>query len=187
MIHLKYAGLILLLIFATSSDEFGTEIGGKIDTFNGVHVYFNGKDIANVVGRNVTDDGYNLGLKYQCVEFVKRYYLQALGHKMPHAFGHAKDFFDKSLPDSAFNTKRGLMQYRNAREYQPQVNDLLVYDSDGSNRFGHVAIVSAVTDDDVELVQQNMGLKTRIRLPLVHFYHYWTVADYHILGWLRKE
>ena len=47
--------------------------GSKLDSLNGVYVYFNGS-MRNVSGRNTTPDGYNLGLKYQCVEFVKRYY-----------------------------------------------------------------------------------------------------------------
>jgi surface antigen len=162
-------------------------IGSKIDSFNGVAVYYNGTKFTNVVGRNITADGYNLGLKYQCVEFVKRYYYEFFNHKMPNASGHAKDFFDKSLPDKAFNIKRGLMQYRNVRQYKPQVHDILVYDGYSGNRFGHVAIVSAVSDSEIEIIQQNMGLQSRLKIPLVQFYQYWTVADYNILGWLRKE
>ncbi|MFZ1561011.1 MAG: CHAP domain-containing protein [Saprospiraceae bacterium] len=163
------------------------EVGTKIDTYNGVDVYFNGKDFTNVTGRNVTEDGYNLGLKFQCVEFVKRYYYKVFNHKMPNAFGHAKDFFDKELPDKSFNQKRGLMQYRNVREYKPQINDILVYDKYPGNSFGHVAIISHIDDNQIEIVQQNMGLNSRIKIPLVNFYQYWTIADYHILGWLRKE
>ncbi len=48
------------------------EIGQEIDQLNGVQVYYNG-GVDTVTGRNTTPDGYNLGLKYQCVEFVKRY------------------------------------------------------------------------------------------------------------------
>ncbi len=48
------------------------EVGQKIDSLNGVIVYYNG-GVDNVVQRN-TSDGYNLGLRYQCVEFVKRYF-----------------------------------------------------------------------------------------------------------------
>ncbi len=50
-------------------------VGQQIDSLNGVYVYYNGS-IDNVIGRNTTADGYNLGLKYQCVEFVKRYYYE---------------------------------------------------------------------------------------------------------------
>ena len=55
-------------------------IGQKIDSLNGVYVFYNG-NVSHVMGRNTTKDGYNLGLKYQCVEFVKRYYYEYFNHK----------------------------------------------------------------------------------------------------------
>lgn len=182
-----YFPLICLLIILCSFSNKKMEVGSKIDSFNNVAIYYNGENFTNVIGRSVAEDGYNLGLKFQCVEFVKRYYYKVHGHKMPNSFGHAKDFFDKSLGDRGFNKGRGLMQYRNVREYKPKVEDILVYDAYPGNRFGHVAIVSKVSDDEIELVQQNIGKRTRIKIPLVNFYQYWTVADYNILGWLRKE
>lgn len=163
------------------------KVGDVIDSFNGVHIYYNGKAFTKTYGRNLTVDGYNLGLKYQCVEFVKRYYYEIYNHKMTHAGGNAKEFFDKQLKDKAYNSKRGLMQYRNTREYPPKVGDLLIYDAYFGNAYGHVAIISKVEKDSVEIVQQNMGLKTREKLPLVEFMGYYTVADYYVLGWLRKE
>ena len=45
------------------------QIGDVIDSFNGVAVYYNGP-VNNVSGRNLSPDGYNLGQKQQCVEFV---------------------------------------------------------------------------------------------------------------------
>ena len=82
-------------------------VGQQIDSLNGVFVFYNG-GVDNVSGRNTTLDGYNLGLKYQCVEFVKRYYYEHLNHKMPDSYGHAKDFFDKTLTDGQKNRKRNL-------------------------------------------------------------------------------
>lgn len=159
--------------------------GEVIDSFNNVPVYYNGEDFTNVSGRNTTADGYNLGLKYQCVEFVKRYYHNHYGHKMPNTYGHAKEFFDPSLPDVAFNYDRGLMQYRNIRYEAPMVGDLLVYDGHGSNPFGHVGIISEVSDSYVEYISQNVGEKTRQRIKLVEFQGIYTIADYDVLGWLR--
>lgn len=181
--------LVLAMVFAVSNSFYtdNIEIGTKIDSFNDVDVYYNGHDFTHTRGRNVTADGYNLGLKFQCVEFVKRYYYEVFGHKMPNAFGNAKDFFDNSLADREFNKKRGLMQYRNVREYRPKVHDILVYNGYEGNRFGHVAIISKVSDEEIEIIQQNMGKKTRLQIPLVQFYQYYTIADYNILGWLRKE
>ncbi len=69
-------------------------IGKTLDSFNNVAVYYNGS-VENIVERNTTPDGYNLGLKYQCVEFVKRYYYEYYHHKMPDSYGNAIDFYDK--------------------------------------------------------------------------------------------
>lgn len=52
-------------------------IGQERDRLNGVVVYHNG-GVDHSSGRNLSPDGYNLGIKYQCVEFVKRYYYQHL-------------------------------------------------------------------------------------------------------------
>ena len=73
-------------------------VGEKIDSLNGVYVYYNG-GVGNVDGRELTQDGYNLGLKYQCVEFVKRYYYEELNHKMPDSYGNAKQKLRRTLQD----------------------------------------------------------------------------------------
>ena len=59
------------------STNFNSEhyVGEKIDSLNGVYVYYNG-GVSNVEERNLSEDGYNIGLKYQCVEFIKRYYFE---------------------------------------------------------------------------------------------------------------
>ena len=92
----KIIGLILGAISVFVTVKFSKkinlnpqlEVGQKMDSLNGVFVYFNG-GVSNVNGRNTSPDGYNIGLKWQCVEFVKRYYFEKLNHKMPDAFGNA--------------------------------------------------------------------------------------------------
>ena len=158
--------------------------GEVMDMHNGVPVFFNGK-INDTHGRHKTPDGYNLGLKWQCVEYVKRYYFQVYDHKMPDSYGHAKDLFDKNLDDVAFNKKRALLQFRNVRYEKPKAGDMLVYDGTSSNPYGHTGIISRVTDTEVELMQQNYGKKSRDTLTLSVYNGIYTIADYQILGWLR--
>jgi hypothetical protein len=183
---MKYKLALFCLVLLLASFETPRR-GDIIDSFNGVVVYYNGSNYKNVSGRNVTNDGYNLGLKYQCVEFVKRYYLEIYHHKMPNSYGNAREYFDKSIGDKAFNSARGLMQYRNVRTFKPEPGDLLIYDSYPGNPFGHLAIITEVGEDYVKIIQQNTGRKTREKLKLVKFMEYYTIADYDILGWLRKE
>ena len=93
-------------------------VGEAIDSQDGVAVYYNG-GVGHREGRNLAPDGYNLGVKYQCVEFVKRYYYQHFNHKMPDASGHAADFFDAKLADGELNKARGLLQFRNGGSSAP--------------------------------------------------------------------
>ena len=131
-------------------------IGDKVDSFNGVYVYYNG-NIGHVLERNIGKDGYNIGLKYQCVEFVKRYYYQFYKHKMPDSYGHAKDFFNKKLSDGALNQARNLRQFSNPSSSKPKVGDIVIFDGHLGNPYGHVAIVSDVSDESIEIIQQNPG------------------------------
>lgn len=172
----------------TLSGNFPMEVGQEIDNLNGVTVFYNG-GVGNVEGRNLTADGYNLGLKYQCVEFVKRYYFEHLDHRMPNTYGHAKDFFDHRLHHGQKNIDRNLIQYSNGSGSKPKVNDLLIFSETRFNPYGHVAIISAVTDDDIEIVQQNPGMlsDSRERFELENGNGKWKIKKESVLGWLRKE
>jgi hypothetical protein len=161
------------------------KVGDPVDSLNGVIVYYNG-NIANITERNVAADNYNLGLKYQCVEFVKRYYYQHLHHKMPNSYGHAKDFFDRGLADGKKNRKRNLVQYSNPSRTKPKADDLLVFDG---TVYGHVAIISKVGTKGIEIIQQNPGPagKSRRKLSLEKENGKWKIDSDRVLGWLRKE
>jgi surface antigen len=163
------------------------EVGDRIDTFNGVAIYFNG-GVNNVSGRNLSADGYNLGLRYQCVEFVKRYYFERFGHRMPDSYGHAKDFYDAALPDGTLNQRRMLLQFSNGGSSRPEAEDILVFSPSLLNPYGHVAIVSAVTDGSIEIAQQNPGPFSPSREILqVSLSETSRRVDHpRVLGWLRR-
>jgi hypothetical protein len=110
------------------------EEGKAIDSLNGIPVYYNGA-INHITERNLTANGYNLGLKWQCVEFVKRYYYYHLNHIMPDTKGNAKDFFNNSLPDASYNEQRALVQYSNGSLKKPAVDDIIVFDSKLGNKY----------------------------------------------------
>ncbi len=161
-------------------------IGQKVDSLNQVYVYYNGS-IGNVVKRN-TKDGYNLGLEFQCVEFVKRYYYEFYNHKMPDSYGHAVSFFDKKVKDGQVNKQRNLLQFTNPSKRKPQVGDLIVLKGTIFNRYGHVAIISNVLDNQIEIIQQNPGPSgaSRVQYELMQTeQQQWKINQSRILGWLR--
>lgn len=184
-IVITLAGTLFLSKF---NYNLAKRIGEPIDSFNGVSVYYNGS-FSNVSGRNITKSGYNLGLKYQCVEFVKRYYYEHLDHRMPNSYGHARDFFNRGLADGEKNTGRDLYQYSNPSASLPKVNDLVIFNATTLNKYGHVAIVSKVTDNEIEIIQQNAGsfYNSRETFNLGYKGGKWAIENKRIMGWLRKR
>ena len=98
--------LIIIIGIVFFKVKIDKEVGKELDSFNNVKVYFNGFPTKSF-GRNLSEDGYNIGMKYQCVEFIKRYYFEYYNHKMPDTYGNAKDFYNKELKDGEINIKRG--------------------------------------------------------------------------------
>lgn len=164
---------------------FLIEVGQKIDSLNGVDVYYNGS-FSNVSGRNLTSDGYNLGLKYQCVEYIKRFYFEYYNHQMPNSYGHAKDYFNHNLKDGEMNKERNLIQFSNPSSTKPQVNDILIFNKTRFNPFGHVGIVSNLDNNQIEIIQQNVA-SSRETFKLKVVDGKWKVMDSKVLGWLGKR
>ena len=164
----------------------GKRIGEAVDSLNGVYVYYNGMT-DNVTERHRTWDGYNLGLKFQCIEFVKRYYYERFDHEMPDAYGNAVTYYDRRVRDGRLNAQRGLWQFSNPSRWKPAANDIIVFDSTATNPYGHIAIISRVTKDEIEIVQQNAGptSPSRVRYHLSQTNNGWVVDNKLVLGRLR--
>ena len=164
------------------------EVGQALDSLNGVKVYYNG-GVSHTGKRNISEDGYNIGLTYQCVEFVKRYYYQYYHHKMPDSYGNAKDFYDNSVKDGSINIKRDLIQFTNPSKSKPDIGDLVIFDGTIGNPYGHVAIISAINEKYIEIIQQNPGpfASSRVILGLDSTSTGFKVQESKLLGWLRMK
>lgn len=194
MKRLLYFILFLLVFliggyFLTSKVDVNPshQIGDPVDSLNHVIVYYNGP-VSNVEERN-TVEGYNVGLKWQCVEFVKRYYLEHYQHKMPDSYGHAKDFFNNAIVDGELNPQRDLIQYTNPSKSIPTIGDLIIMDATLGNPYGHVAIIANVTENEVEIIQQNPGQfgSSRATFKLSIEDNQWKIEHKRVLGWLRMK
>jgi len=163
-------------------------VGQKLDSLNGVYVFYNGR-VGHTGKRNLSEDGYNIGLEYQCVEFVKRYYYQYYQHKMPDSYGNAKDFFNDTIADGQINLQRDLLQYTNPSNTKPMPGDLIIFDGHVSNKYGHVAIISNVDTNKIEIIQQNPGAfgRSRITISFKKINNKYQLENDRVLGWLRKQ
>ncbi|WP_025206102.1 CHAP domain-containing protein [Dehalobacter restrictus] len=156
--------------------------GMKIDEYKGVAVYSNGADYMSSHGLSYSKDGYYYGYKWQCVEFVKRFYYEIYHHEMPDGAGNAKYFFNPMLAQGKLNEQRGLVQYVNGGNEKPREGDLLVF-NEGS--YGHVAIICGVADEWIEVIQQNSEVP-REKYSLVYKDGTYTISgDREPAGWLR--
>ncbi|NLI92469.1 MAG: CHAP domain-containing protein [Peptococcaceae bacterium] len=165
---------------AVRQSEFAP--GTKIDEYKGVAVYSNGSNYMSSHGLSYSIDGYYYGYKWQCVEFVKRFYFERFGHRMPDGAGNAKYFFNPMLGQGERNEQRGLVQYLNGGDMKPKEDDLIVF-SDGA--YGHVALICEVGKDWVEIIQQNSEV-TREKYTLqVKDGKYYILGERKPAGWLR--
>lgn len=163
----------------------GQRVGQALDSYCGVPVYDNGLLFFRSYGRHYSADGYYYGQKWQCVEFIKRFFHDAKGHRMPDVWGHAKSFFDENLADGALNERRGLVQYRNGSSEKPAPDDLLVFTD---TKYGHVGIVTETRDGCIEIIQQNILGHTRQKFALhVSDGHFYVTEPRQPAGWLRLE
>jgi len=139
--------VMLVAIVGTSSAAappagWGNKIGSF--TYNEVEVgaYSNGD--VNYLGPYGT-----YGYQFQCVEYVNRFYVQALGHKNMKGGGNANQYFSTA-------SSKGLVAYKNGGTTPPQMGDIICSNGNGAkNNYGHVAIVRQVLPDSIRVIQQN--------------------------------
>jgi surface antigen len=127
------------------------------------------------------------GNEYQCTEFVNRFYWQALHVDTSTWNGAAIGYF----PAAA---ERGLVALQNcATTVRPEPGDIVSFDPFSSDTLGHVAIVEAVTDTGVVLLEQNYSCSGTITLSLAQdpTSGIWTVGTrprgQAVQGWMRLK
>jgi len=121
---------------------------------------------------------------YQCVEYTKRFYREAMGMDISLS-GNANTYY-------ATAAERGLDAYPNSGSVVPQADDLIVFNG---GDYGHVAIITAVRDDSIDIIEQNWDRNNAYKTiaktgntiadRLVK-YKDGTVETYSVIGWLRR-
>jgi len=172
------------LIIAVSG-MFLRDIGEQVDSYKGVPVFNNGFFNSRTHGDHYHSCGYYCGIKWQCVEFINRFYKETRNHEMPDSRGDAKDYFDPELSNGSINEKLGMTQYCNGSVIKPLMDDIIVF---MDPPYGHVAIVTNVTKDSLEVVQQNVFGRSRQMFDLeTDQGRYFVIKPRTAEGWLRLE
>ena len=134
-----------ILASVAATLPWGTTLG----SFNGVTNYSNDPATMPSPQPRNTSAGVDTGLKWECVEYVNRYYYVHYGLNLGTG-QNAWPFYGNALA-------RGLTAYANGGTTVPQVGDILCFNQTGSG-LGHVAIIRAVDQANsvVHVIQQNV-------------------------------
>ena len=150
-------GIVLFIIkLVTDNDDL-------VGVWNGVSIYSN-NDYSNNhnndnLNNNSNSNYYNgiyTGIKWQCVEFARRYLIVTHGI----TFSDVTSAFQ--IPDAKFTTLDGKqnIEVRN----NLQVGSLIVWPKNYMTNSvdGHVAVVSSITPNGITVVEQNYNNKNEI-------------------------
>lgn len=115
--------------------------GTPLVSWNGTTAYSNGQSTGT--GSSCAGSG-SYGLQYQCVELVMRHFKTTWGLRW---YGNAKDLLNNA-PVATVDV------YKNGDAAHPPVpGDMIVF---GGGPYGHVALVTEVTDTSVKIIEQNV-------------------------------
>ena len=141
---------ISLIIYRSKIYTFNTKkykFGDIIGTFNSINSYSN----QDYETKRKTPNYYNniyTGVKWQCVEFVRRYLIIKHGitfSDVDHAF---------QIPQSQFTTLNGFPVNMNN---ELKIGSIIVWPKNykTNSQDGHVAIVSSISTSGINVVEQN--------------------------------
>src|SRR5437016_3771059 len=181
-------------VTAANSDKPGTETVAVVNPTGSISndVFFKlyvpcGQSLASWEGTSALSNercqGYSCdclhprgtyGDRYQCTEFVKRFFNQ------PTWTGDAHNYFSSSAD-------KGLLSFQNPGLVPPAHDDILAFEGDGH---GHVAIVTGRQSTAVEIIEQNWSWKGTATLPITNAGGMYSMptrngagADFVIQGW----
>jgi len=164
------------LVWSNPVYSSATTFGAILGTVNGVNLYYNGTTSPTTYNYF---NGTNTGYRWQCVEFINRYYLQVYGMDIRGTTGgNAYQYYGLA-------SQKGLVAYINDGSVPPRVGDILCFSGGTGN--GHVMIITEVGASQIKVAHQN-GLSA---MPIGAAFNRvgnkitpW--SGYSCQGWLRK-
>ena len=186
-----------------SPARFGTVLGiasGEVPIYSSHYPTVDENEMPDNHSYRSYVDGIFMGYKWQCVEFARRWLYLNKGYIFDEV-GMAYDIFTlRSVRVIKDNTRLPLQSFRNGSRRRPEPGCLLIWNEGGEfERTGHVAIVTAVDDEKVRCIEQNVDhvvwhdskdysreLKVTIT-PDGGYYVHCSFPDTSILGWVIQS
>lgn len=143
-----------------------------IGEYKGVPAYSNEKNTG-------TGEG-----PWQCVEYVKRFYAEVYGINLG-PVGTALRAFE------IWGKREDFEKYENGSSHFPTPDDILCFS--GGN-FGHVAIVTELGEEEIEIIEQNFSkdkARARIKVKIENGGYFISPrgrkGEYKVIGWLHYK
>ncbi len=140
--------MILSALPASGKPSAGAPCASTIASYKGVPARSNGTyPYGSCQGNSV------YGLQYQCVEYVRRFYHRVKGIETRDGMtgklwaGDAKNYFKTA-------EAKGLNAFKNGGSTAPLPDDIIVFKG---GPYGHVAIITSVANDHIEVIEQNFS------------------------------
>ncbi|RJQ30655.1 CHAP domain-containing protein [Candidatus Parcubacteria bacterium] len=159
--------LLVNLLWQSEAMAQECTYGSYLGEYKTVTAYCNGSPAGNPAG------------DFQCVDYVKRFYLEIF-HFSIGSWGNGGNYFFTG-------PQYGLTPYAQNGDISPQPDDILCFSGGG---FGHVAIITSVGPSEITVIEQNWSLYSAFRtLPLTVSGGKYNVhsgsSSYSVQGWLR--
>ena len=139
--------------------------------WNGVDVFSNGGDVNNACSATY-------GQQYQCVELAQRFFAIKWGYTSRWNVEYASQMFNKH--------PSGTISYPNGSSIPPVWGDALVFGG-GTGGYGHVAVVTGVSNGRVNFVEQNWTSSGQASLVIDGNNHIENRGTYTVLGWVHAS
>ncbi|MEW6049537.1 MAG: CHAP domain-containing protein [Candidatus Zixiibacteriota bacterium] len=159
--------------------------GAEIASYQNVDAYSTGEWNGTGCSNGSTTYGY----KWQCVEYVKRFYGVEVGDPISTSWGEAKNAFSKKDQD---DVGPNLVAYSQGSSTKPQPGDILCFgEAEGEENSGHVGIIAEVGSNYVKMIDQNRATSSvdnpiQLSLSTQAPYSVQSIGGgYVVQGWLR--
>jgi len=132
-------------------------------------------------------NGIFTGLRWQCVEFARRYLI--INHSI--TFGEIPNAYDIFKLNNFHNLSKNIAhpidKHSNGSKILPKVGSLLIWDSTvDENATGHVAIITKVNFPDyIEVCEQNWHIDKLNRRIKTTYKNGFYILDKHVIGWIN--
>ncbi len=141
--------ILIIIIFLRKDNVLGI-------TIEGVKCYLNGG--WNKGEENRIENGIYTGMKWECVEFVRRYLIQTKKITFKQ-IKNAKELLEVDFFIKINTMKRVDINHFKNGEKKIEKGDIIIMENERDNN-GHVCIISNIINNKVEIIEQNHNNKS---------------------------